>query len=717
MLTHNQDPTGPKDTGCEIVQEAGAVAEEFIAASPNCMGPPIQACAEYLHMEKCGKYGRNNLTVWKSPLFPRVDGQEGRKGFLDNQLTAIVWILSRFLGRLPQLRVKSQDTWNPKKQCYIHAEETPEEKANREKLRGPKYFGGILADSMGLGKTLTTIALLDLLSSQKLNVTVEDGKPKYYPMLILVPNATVATQWIDEIEQIGSHRGLKEIIVSGSGLEKTAYQERVRVLTSKEFNNWPDSLKYVWDNNNRYAASVVVVMSIDTWSQRTCVEVKTEDEHDKEKSDTEWKSTFTEKGRKFSVVVVDEAYKVRHAATRLWKSVALLKRQFTLLVTATPCMNVLSDLLGLARILWQTPEKYLKEQPDGWSKIETFTRLEDLKILDTLPLWDDSQLVAGRPAVLTKLIQKTTWKGSRAISIEQTRKYLKYFEALAILRRAPSSTLYADWERTDPVSLEGLLPNVGNLTVDIQADDALQRLYQDIHIDIFTEYMETLKQCWSKKNMGNVVTRPITSLLRQFQIVAASVDIFRLEKLFALNGFGGTAPEVEKMRKSRISFMHIAPFLLEPNDPEPTVALDYVKLAVRKSPILRYILHHIKENTLNRNSKGKITKLLITEASPIIAYYYELVLQFLLIHCRTLHAGLSAEERRDLVANFNEDTDNSCHVLIQMYTVGFAGSNLHRNCSQVIVASQAHSLAVQWQAVHRVIRVSVHYPACVSTSI
>ncbi|XXH04000.1 hypothetical protein Hte_010409 [Hypoxylon texense] len=698
-----EDPNGPKDTDCEIVQEVGAVAEDIIAASPNSLGPPIEACARYLYMKKCGEYGRNKLTVWKSPLFPKMDGQNGRRGFLDNQLTAIVWIMSRFLGELPPLRLRDKSKWDPQTKQFIQPPDTEELKRNRERLRSPKYFGGILADSMGLGKTITTIACLDLLLGQGLNVKVEDGKPKYRPILILVPNATVATQWVDEIEQVGSRHSIKKILISGNGARRTREQDRVRILTCKEFVlNWPPSLDYIWDESNKDAARTVFVMSIDAWSRRTCHVRKMKNEHEEDKDEFESFSTFTEQGRKFSVVVVDEAYKVKHAATGYWKSVALLERQFTLLVTATPCMNMLSDLLGPARLLWQSPQKYLQnEQATTWGRIEDdFNGLADLEALDDMLPWDDFQLVAGRPSMLTKLIETGSFRSGNPTDIEQTRKYLKYFESLAILRRAPSSNLYYDWNKARSVCLEGLLPNVDNFTVNIQPNETVEKEYQDVHIDLLIDYMDAIKNWHRKAN-----TKPVISTYRQFQMASASLDVFCLDRLFKLNGFGTSATHVRAMRGCHLNFRHLAPFLLEPGEAEPNLALDYVKLAVRKSPILRYILHYVKENILNRGENQKIKKLLITEASPMLAYYYELVLQFLLIHCRTLHAGLSQEERRDLIASFNNDSDHSCQVMIQMYTVGFAGTNLHKNCSQVLIASQAHSLPVQWQTVHRVIRV------------
>ncbi|KAI1800596.1 P-loop containing nucleoside triphosphate hydrolase protein [Daldinia bambusicola] len=699
-----ENPNGSKETDNEFTQDVGTIAQCIISASPNCLGPPIEASAMYLQMEKCGEYGPNKLSRWRSSLFPRLDGQDGRKAFHDNQITAIVWILSRFLGELPRLRIKHKDLWDEGTKKYIQIPETKTERENRRKLRGPKYFGGILADSMGLGKTLTTIAVLDILATQRLNLVIEGGKERHRPMLILTPNTIVATQWMDEINLIGSGRGIKQIIISGHGFQKRDNQLRIESLTRKEFDtDWPQKLRYVWDEDDPKASKTVIIMSIDAFAGRTCVATK--DDKGKQK----WTSTFKDMNRRFSVVVVDEAYKVRNTATKNWKSVALLDRQFTLLITATPCQNHIKDLLGPIQMFWDNPYEYLRRKELLQHLQAVFVIPLDLQRLDAMSLDDDRRLVAGSPALLAKLIYR--FRGSATVDIQETRMFLKYFESLAILRRAPSSRLNVDWEGTKQVSLEGLLPTVDNYTVNIQCDEALEREYQREHIDLLIEYMKTLDD-WKqnpkknpKQNRKNPDLKPIFSLYRLFSLAAASLDVYRLEKLFTLNGFGTKSTDVRTMRKSNINFMHLAPFLLNPSDPKPKIALDYVKLAVRKSPILRYILYYVKGNLFGRGKKGKIKKLLITEGNPMLAYYYELVLQFLLIHCRTLHSGLTAEERRELIADFNSDTDHSCQVLIQMYTVSFAGSNLHKNCSRVLVASQAYSLAVQTQAVHRVIRV------------
>ncbi|CAJ2502433.1 Uu.00g098270.m01.CDS01 [Anthostomella pinea] len=655
----------------EVTQTVGAAAQAVLSASPNSLGPPITPCATYLRMTKCGEYGRNKSNVWKSPLFTNLDNEDGRRGLLDHQVTGIVWIMQRLFGELPRLRFTDPDTGeedpNP---------ETAHETENRERLRGPKYSGGIYADSMGLGKTLTTISCLGLVVDQQLN-------------------------WVQEINDVIDDFTIRHIVVSGKGVQVPRDQNRIVSVEGRQFNkNWPADLKYIWDEMDPQAAQAVLVMTIDTWSGRTCSQDTD--------ADAMWHSSFTDCRRGFSVVVVDEAYKIKNSATRNWRSVQLLKRESTLLITATPCMNSLTDLLGPTRLLWPGALAHLKQQ-GTWERIKAeITSLQDLAELEGLDSWDDFQLVAGRPAILSKMLHKE--RGARNHNIQLTREYLKYLETLAMLRRSSSSFLYYGWDKKMSVSLEGLFPHVDHYTVDIQPGATFERLYQERHVDLFIKYMEVMNEWSSKQNKkkGSVDKKILQSAVtthRHFQIAASSMDVDRLEELLSANDFGTKAEHVATMRHKGVNFLRLAQFLQERGGPKPEKCVDFISLAVQNSPILWYILYYIKENILDRPKNAKIKKLLIIENVPILAFYYELVLQLLGFNCRVLHSDLSNESRQELIESFNSDKVDSTQLLIQMYTVGFAGTNLHKNCHLVLIAAQAHAFAVQWQTIHRVIRV------------
>ncbi|RWA15008.1 hypothetical protein EKO27_g53 [Xylaria grammica] len=673
-----------------------AAAQSIIAASPNSLGPPINPCVAYLQMTKCGQYSRGNSALWKSPFIPRLDNECGRRGLLDHQVTGIVWLLSRMFGDLPTLEFRDPSTST----YYLSVGTSSDAKL----LKGPKYFGGILADSMGLGKTLITVALVNLLISQGLNtIEDEDGTTKHRPMLLLAPNPTVANQWVEEFIQVIDEHTLPQIIVSGNGLETPGNQVRVTHLARDSFKQWPACINYIWDENDRRASKAILIMTMESWAQRTCV-------YDEE---GEWISTFTREGRRFSLVMVDEAYKVKNPKTKNWRSVFLLERQFTLLITATPCMNTLTDMFGLARLLWTEPEKYLKRDPKVWDEVEeTFQDLGDLCLLDNLDPWHDHQLVAGRPALLARLLYKP--RNSKMHDINLTRKYLRYFETLAMLKRSPSSYIYADWGMASPISLEGLFPKVEDYTVDIGGGKSHDKQYQSVHVDLLIQYLNGLKD-WggatkrqSKKKPPKEVEdakEDIMNCHRLFQIASSSLDVHKLDMIITANGHSTLAEKVTEMREKEVNLLRLAQFLALPTEKRPDTHVGWMALATRNSPILRYILLYINENILTREENGRIKKLLIIEQNLMVAFYYELVLQFLGFECRCLHAQLSSEERQKLVDSFNSGDDESCQILIQLYTVGFAGTNLHKSCSRVLVAAQSYSLQIQWQAIYRVIRV------------
>src|SRR5207244_8449611 len=56
-------------------------------------------------------------------------------------------------------------------------------------------------------------------------------------------------------------------------------------------------------------------------------------------------------GRKWDMVIVDEAHHLRNRNTQLWKFASELEKQFILLLTATPVQNNLEELFNLVTLL------------------------------------------------------------------------------------------------------------------------------------------------------------------------------------------------------------------------------------------------------------------------------------------------------------------------------------------------------------------------------
>jgi hypothetical protein len=212
-------------------------------------------------------------------------------------------------------------------------------------------------------------------------------------------------------------------------------------------------------------------------------------------------------------------------------------------------------------MLWKTPQEYLKGHcPETWAKIESMGSLRDLKALDQVDAWDDILLAAGRPGLLTKLLCKDRRGGGQDIS--DTRMYLRFFESLAMLRRGPGSFIFSDWNKTHAVSLQGLLPAVENLTVNIEPEPKLAEEYQTIHINLLINYLKTLNAWkWTPKKTKaaqNIRTKEvlkgIASTYREWQIASSSIDVYKLGRLLEANHFGTKAPDIAMMRHAGVTF-------------------------------------------------------------------------------------------------------------------------------------------------------------------
>lgn len=631
------------------------------------------------------------------------------RSLLAHQITAIVWILSRFFGVLPKL--------NPS--------ETVDEELIRTSLRGPRYSGAILADSMGMGKTKIVVALLELIAGQNLHVLEGDkpGEKLHFPMLILCPNIAVSNQWVDELLDRTSTQNIHKIVVGGGTGERSYPKDkRVKYLTGDDFKSWPEKLDYIWDTSCPDTSKTVLVMPIDTWAARTYRKIPGS-------QPTEHYSSFGD--CRFSVVCVDEAHKVKNRSTRLWKSVASLKQHHMLLLTATPCLNTLSDLIGPAHLLWQNATDYLKSNnPEVWKQTQRLALPDLPERLDKVQPWDDLQLAAGKPRLLEGMICKRHWAANEDIDIQRTKRYLSYFERLAMLKRGPSSVLFEDREKTQQVSLSRLFPAVQNQTICIKPGGDFDRLYQEAHVNMLIKYHKAMHMLKEKPNGKNTEHSGmgkgkkngkgssknktgkqddrdhLTTIRRQLRLASSSMDAYHLNECLSNHEFGTKAKHIAEMRASDVDLRDLVACLCKYFSEEvPKTALEYLRRAIQESPVLRFILHDLQENILDRRPKKKIKKLLITESVPFLAYYYELVLAFIGLNARTFHSELKDTERQEIIDSFNSKSKKSVQVLIQMYAVGSAGTNLQKNCARVIIASQAHSFAVQAQATHRVIRV------------
>jgi len=187
--------------------------------------------------------------------------------------------------------------------------------------------GGILADDMGLGKTVQVIAHL---------CRMFELDPHCGPALVVAP-ASVAGNWVDELKKFAPH--LPSRLLHGAG----------RDLVREEETQGP--LVYV-------TTFGILPREVD-WAR----------------------------GRKFSVVDLDESQAIRNPETLLHRTVKTLEAHQKVCLTGTPIENSLGDLWAqfsfLNPGLLGSREAFLQQYEPGQEDAPDFSRLRRL----TAPFW------------------------------------------------------------------------------------------------------------------------------------------------------------------------------------------------------------------------------------------------------------------------------------------------------------------------------------------
>lgn len=169
-----------------------------------------------------------------------------------------------------------------------------------------KYHGGILADEMGMGKTIQTIALF-----------LSDELPRSGPILVVAPTVAVM-QWRNEIEEFAGD-ALKILVYHGSN--RTESTDEIR----------------------EYDVVLTTYAVVESVYRRQS-------------------SGFTRKGEKvrlpsplhtihFHRVILDEAHNIKDRQAGTSRAVFLLDSSYRLCLSGTPLQNRIGELYSLLRFL------------------------------------------------------------------------------------------------------------------------------------------------------------------------------------------------------------------------------------------------------------------------------------------------------------------------------------------------------------------------------
>ena len=211
------------------------------------VGPYIDVSKTALRMQTVGKHRHHSeLDISRCKTLPGCD-----MTFLDSQITGMAFMLQRSTGGVP---VSSQ------RAAIADIAEA------QNKLRSIRSFGGFLVDVTELGKTDTSLGF-----ASQYTLYADHGHC-HKPLLIVVPNGAVFSQWSEKIYD--HYKDLMLIISNDSKPSEAKFlKDWVSATAMREapdkLNNWPTHFQFIFNTEDPRASKAVILSPYYSHALRT----------------------------------------------------------------------------------------------------------------------------------------------------------------------------------------------------------------------------------------------------------------------------------------------------------------------------------------------------------------------------------------------------------------------------------------------------------------
>ncbi|KAL3464256.1 hypothetical protein BJX64DRAFT_286678 [Aspergillus heterothallicus] len=705
------------------------VLQQACSGTDNRCGPPIDLCMQLLMATK----KENGL--YKSELLEKFIDTH----FYHYQISGAVGVLLKLYGHIdPELLLLATD-------CLQH----PQANMVREaaaRLKDLCLHGAILADETGFGKTkqsLLVAVLHGILYTEK----DTEGNNCYRPALLVVP-PTLITQWLAEIHDHWP------CLIPVLSYDDPAFRMAMdlSVIPPAAMRAFPDvallpeHLRFIFDKHNEKARRVIIITSYATHRHRagrveesrtpgkiydppqfdpvTEKQVYMERPH----TQTVWKTSF--RGI-FSLLIADEAQKVKNPQTSTWAVLRVHEFPRILLTTATPMFNAAKDLVGLVGLLWPAARKilrsYLDGHPEGAEMHEKIQNMSTEGIATVVPGLDP--LCPVRIEIMNAQTLQRMFKRESSLHLRVAARFQDMLDMISI-QRSQGSTLPN--ESGEPIKLKLLFKPVSYKTATVSLPPTEELEYQLWHRAGADEFAADVNKAKQKRGDILVPDGPVPTHSHLSQAQQSFMAAPRALRKLGIANFGTKMARLNAVMESVNGNTHVdtvrdwrekgldAQFLYDLTRGEGETAAQtadsLISYLTEGSSVIRLVFQELLTmkvvERVNKTAFGHHQKIIVGETLPANAFYLQQVLRACLIDARVFHADLSHQAKTNMVDLFNDEY-STFKVLIMLYDVGAVGLNLHKACNRVIIASLPRSRAQESQLAGRALRITSEFPLTV----
>lgn len=459
--------------------------------------------------------------------------------------------------------------------------------------------GGLLADDMGIGKTVEVIGLMLYRSNQRqLAVARDEPVSDPLPTLILMPR-TLLTQWKDELLKFTDR--FRVVIYYGTPKKKTqegvVYHKGKITRTSEYF------------NGDEINSDTIILSTYSTWANRHGPKAQTRwliDDYMKSKKVNRLRAKGHIDGTHnpsvatkdcdiqlqdcFERVILDEGHEIRHMSPQVGTAVRWTGGKFRIVVTGTPTLNGLCDFCGIMQFL-QPPELEFEDtlQSLGFSNAHGSNALND--VIENFDPWDvpddDPRAILRFTAAALEV-----WVFNRNTTNEMRGLRMRKVFKGCMIRRSLSSTI-------DGKRIGDSLPEVQRINIECEFTD-IERQYYDYM------YSDTSSRLFKKDRSGDALAWNTTTY-RKICLITAWLGMgylleYKATKLKKIRENRGNAIRFLKDVRAGQSRANIAEDNLLPL-PEKDDHIKLIQQHCTGSPKLRQLLAMLAEIVVLQGEK------------------------------------------------------------------------------------------------------------------